>query len=78
MSATAAMGQYRQSDVYGQLYDSEPVAAMRRHVQELSAAFMEGRMAGSQGEKDAADYVTAGTDDDGLYKAFVHLGFIEE
>lgn len=59
MSVTAAMGQYRQSDVYGQLYDSEPVAAMRQHVQELSAAFMEGRMAGSQGEKDAADYVTA-------------------
>lgn len=59
MSATAAMGQYRQSDVYGQLYDSEPVAAMRQHVQELSAAFMEGRMAGSQGEKDAADYVAA-------------------
>lgn len=59
MSATAAMGQYRQFDVYGQLYDSEPVAAMRQHVQELSAAFMEGRMAGSQGEKDAADYVAA-------------------
>ena len=33
---------------------------------------------GAQSAKDAADYVTAGTDDDGLYKAFVHLGFIEE
>ena len=33
---------------------------------------------GEQGCKDVADYVTAATDDDGLYKAFVHLGLIEE
>lgn len=33
---------------------------------------------GQQAAKDAADYVTADTDDDGLYKAFVHLGLIEK
>ena len=34
---------------------------------------------GSGGEeaKAAADYVTADVDDDGLYKAFVHLGLID-
>ena len=57
VSAAVVMGQYRQQDAYVGLYDSEPVAAMRHHVQELSAATMEGRKAGSQGEKDAADYV---------------------
>lgn len=34
---------------------------------------------GSGGEEDkaAADYVTAGVDEDGLYKAFVYLGLID-
>lgn len=31
---------------------------------------------GEEGAKKAADYVTADTDDDGLYKAFKHLGLI--
>ncbi len=32
---------------------------------------------GEQGCKDAADYVTTATDDDGLYNAFIHLGLID-
>ncbi len=32
---------------------------------------------GAESAKQAADYVTTGTDDDGLYNAFVHLGLIE-
>ena len=31
---------------------------------------------GSRSAKDAADYITTGTDEDGLYNAFVHLGLI--
>ena len=51
------MGQYMQSDTYRGLYDSEVVSAMKSHVRELSAASMEGRKAGSEGEKAAADYL---------------------
>ena len=50
-------GQYRSGDAYSQLYDSETVSSMRTHVRELSAASMEGRAAGSEGEKEAASYV---------------------
>lgn len=57
VSVFAVMGQYRQSEVYRDMYDSEPVAAMKAHVRELSAASLEGRAAGSEGEKQAADYV---------------------
>ena len=39
------------------MYDSEIVAAMKGHVRELSAASVEGRKAGSEGESTAAEYV---------------------
>lgn len=52
-----SFGQYRDSGVYEGLYDSETSASLRRHVGELSAASLEGRKAGSQGEKAAAEYV---------------------
>ena len=54
-----SFGQYRDSEVYKGLYDSETGAAMREHVAELSAAVMEGRKAGSAGERDAAAYLAA-------------------
>lgn len=57
VSVLSASGQYRSSDVYQQLYDSETVSAMKAHVRELSAASLEGRKAGSEGEKAAAEYV---------------------
>lgn len=56
LSVFAAMGQYR-TDVYKDMYDSEIVAAMKGHVRELSAASVEGRKAGSEGESTAAEYV---------------------
>ena len=61
-----AYGQYRGSDAYKGLYDSESAAAMRRHVGELSAASLEGRMAGSEGEKSAAGYVAQKFEEYGL------------
>lgn len=56
LSVFAAQGQFR-TDAYGDMYDSETVAAMKGHVRELSAASLEGRKAGSEGEKAAAEYV---------------------
>ena len=53
----SAFGQYRGSDVYKELYDSDVVSVMRTHVAELSAASLEGRKAGSEGEMVAAEYV---------------------
>lgn len=57
VSVMSMYGQYRSGDAYSQLYDSETVSSMRTHVRELSAASMEGRAAGSEGEKEAASYV---------------------
>lgn len=49
--------QFRDVTGYEELYDSETVAALRGHVAALSAAHLEGRAAGSEGEKLAAEYV---------------------
>ena len=57
LSSSAVFGQFRNQDAYQGLYDSEVVAAMKSHVRELSAASMEGRKAGSEGEAAAAAYV---------------------
>lgn len=51
--------QFRDGASYDELYDSETVAAMKTHVRELSAAHLEGRKAGSEGEKEAAMYVAS-------------------
>ena len=42
---------------YQELYDSENAASLRTHIRVLSSAEMEGRAAGSEGEKAAADYL---------------------
>lgn len=49
---------------YEDLYDSETVAAIKGHVRELSSAMLEGRKAGSEGEKLAAEYI------EGLFTAY--------
>ena len=49
--------QFRSGTVYEDLDDSETVAAFKAHVRMLSAASLEGRKAGSEGEKEAAEYV---------------------
>ena len=49
--------QFRSGMLYEDLDDSETVAAIKSHVRTLSAAHLEGRKAGSEGEKEAAEYV---------------------
>lgn len=51
--------QFRDGAAYQELYDSETVAAIKNHIKILSASHLEGRKAGSEGEKEAADYVRA-------------------
>ena len=58
-SAVDASAQFRDGSSYQDLYDSETVLSLKEHVRTLSSASMEGRRAGSQGEKDAAAYVEA-------------------
>ncbi len=43
---------------YAGLDDSETVRSMKKHVATISASIMEGRKAGSEGEKMTAEYVT--------------------
>lgn len=56
-SALDILAQIQPGQTYGDLYDSETVAAVKSHVRELSSAMLEGRRAGSEGEKLAAEYV---------------------
>lgn len=53
----AAEAQFKDGSNYEELYDSESVTVLKNHVRTLSAAVLEGRKAGSQGEKEAAEYV---------------------
>ena len=50
-------GQIRPGSVLEDLDDGETVTALKAHVRTLSAASLEGRKAGSEGEKAAAEYV---------------------
>lgn len=53
----AAEAQFRDGGNYEELYDSESVTVLKNHIRTLSAAVLEGRKAGSEGEKEAAEYV---------------------
>lgn len=57
MPAFSALSQYRYSDGYKELEDSENVASFKSHVRYLSSAMLEGRKSGSEGERLAAEYV---------------------
>lgn len=61
-----AEAQFRNGQSYQNLYDSETVAAMRGHLGEISAASMDGRKAGSEGETAAAAYVRAKLEEYGV------------
>lgn len=52
-----ATAQYRDDSGYMDLYDSETIRSFKSHIRTLSALSLEGRKAGSEGEKIAADYV---------------------
>ena len=49
--------QFRSAGSYADLDDSETVRAFKEHVSTISAAAMEGRKAGSEGERMTAEYV---------------------
>ena len=54
----AAHAQYAgSSDAYSELYDSETVSSFKNHVSFITAAQLDGRKAGSEGEKAVAGYV---------------------
>jgi TonB family protein len=53
----SAAAQFRSGNAYQDLYDSETSAALKEHVRMLASSMMEGRKAGSEGEKMAAEYV---------------------
>ena len=57
LPVSVLQAQYRTDGAYEQLYDSEGVASLKSHVNHLSSASLEGRRAGSDGEKAAAAYV---------------------
>ena len=57
LAVVSATAQYRDKVAYTDLYDSDVVAVMKNHVRTLSAAHLEGRKAGSEGELAAARYV---------------------
>ncbi len=52
-----AFAQFRDASSLESLYDSELSSALKSHVSYLASAQMEGRKAGSEGEKMAADYL---------------------
>ena len=52
-----AFAQFRDGASYQELYDSETIASMKAHVRALTSSHLEGRKAGSEGEKEAAAYV---------------------
>ena len=58
LSCMAVSAQYMNGVSYAELNDSETVSALKDHVGFIAAADMEGRRAGSQGEKSAAEYMT--------------------
>ena len=66
VSVLNAEAQFRDGRSYQNLYDSETVTAMRGHVGEISAASMDGRKAGSEGETAAAAYVRAKLEEYGV------------
>ena len=57
LPAFSALAQYRTDIPYQELEDSDNVASMKSHVRYLSSSLLEGRKAGSEGEKLAAEYV---------------------
>lgn len=49
--------QFRNDISYDDLYDSETTGTLKTHIRSLSASHLEGRKAGTEGERLAADYV---------------------
>ena len=56
-AALPLSAQFRTGAGYDDLYDSETVRSFKEHVSFLSSVDLEGRLAGSEGERLAAEYV---------------------
>ena len=56
--SVSAAAQFRGGNAYEDLYDSETSASLKEHVRMLSSSMIEGRGAGTEGERLAADYIT--------------------
>lgn len=56
--------QFKNGASYADLNDSETIRAFKEHISTISAAVMEGRKAGSEGERMTAEYVT------GIFKKY--------
>ena len=56
-ASVSSFGQIRDASLLEGIDDSETAASMRAHVRTLSAAHLEGRRPGSEGEAEAASYV---------------------
>lgn len=52
-----ASAQFRTGSSYEHLYDSDVTSSLRQHIRALSASSLEGRGAGTEGEKEAAAYL---------------------
>lgn len=52
-----ASAQFKTGGSYEHLYDSDVISSLRQHVRTLSASSLEGRGAGTEGEKEAAAYI---------------------
>ena len=59
LAALPATAQIRPGSIPDDLNDSETVSALKEHVWQLSTADLEGRKAGSEGERKAAAYVAS-------------------
>lgn len=59
LATTLSFGQYRTGATLEDLDDTETIRAFKEHVSYLASAELEGRKAGSEGEKLAADYLAA-------------------
>lgn len=57
LSSLMLSAQFR-SGSYDSLYDSETVSALKEHVSYIASAQMEGRKAGSEGERMTAEYIS--------------------
>ena len=66
LSCLIASAQYMNGASYAELNDSETVSALKSHVGFLAAADLEGRRAGSQGERSAAEYISQSFKEYGL------------
>lgn len=59
LATTLVHAQFRSGSALDALNDTETVRSLKEHVSYLSSAELEGRKAGSEGEKLAADYIEA-------------------